>query len=489
MRAVNAARPSPVRARRSSQTRVFEVRDWGTTSIDASLLLAGRESRDPVPQIARLADHFVRSNQRAFSAVGVTAEPSFTGSAVRLRFHGGAKIGAVPLVSPTTGRPDYGIIVRPRFPWRGIGPMLAEMGWRVIPNPLRLPLLPQSDRQIPEWVLSTVILARMRELLRQLERRFEIVDEERRAPRGTIDWKRYATRNAARARFLGVPCRFPDLRDDRRLRAAIHFTLRRLLGSLASQRENGIHVVRLMDAARSLIELVRDTEPQPPSPRELEQWLRGPLTTPPFHAGVEAMQWTVEHRGLAGMNDLRGLPWSMSMDAFFEAWTEVVAGEVARRIGGTVRTGRQEQTRTPLRWDPPYRGSLQSLLPDVILHRPGLTLIIDAKYKRHWEEFQERAWLKQADELRAEHRDDLLQVLSYAHLSGDEHTVVCLAYPCTKSTWASMRAGDRAFYRGTLNAGTRRLELVFTAFPMGVPAKEVATPLAELMRRDWWRSA
>jgi hypothetical protein len=64
--------------------------------------------------------------------------------------------------------------------------MLAEMGWLISPTPLRLPLLKHSERRVPPWVLSFMILARLKALLDQLVRRFELVDEERLAPKGHV---------------------------------------------------------------------------------------------------------------------------------------------------------------------------------------------------------------------------------------------------------------------------------------------------------------
>ncbi|MGI6307210.1 MAG: AAA family ATPase [Dethiobacteria bacterium] len=75
----------------------------------------------------------------------------------------GGQVGALP----TSGRPDYGLVIKPRFGWQGIGLMLGSMGWKVIPIPLRLPLLPRPDRKIPPWVLSTTILLRLQKLLEQ----------------------------------------------------------------------------------------------------------------------------------------------------------------------------------------------------------------------------------------------------------------------------------------------------------------------------------
>ena len=93
---------------------------------------------------------------------------------------------------PMLAVPDYGLTIQPRFPWVGIGPMLAEMGWRIIPVPLKLPLLRRSERKIPGWVLSSMILNRLRALLDALTRRFEIVSEHLRAPRGSVHWYEYA---------------------------------------------------------------------------------------------------------------------------------------------------------------------------------------------------------------------------------------------------------------------------------------------------------
>ncbi len=94
----------------------------------------------------------------------------------------------MPLLSPTSGRPDYGLIIKPRFGWQGIGPMLGAMGWKILPEPLPLPLLPRSDRKVPPWVLSTTILLCLQRLFKQLEPRFELTSADLRAPRGQVNW-------------------------------------------------------------------------------------------------------------------------------------------------------------------------------------------------------------------------------------------------------------------------------------------------------------
>jgi McrBC 5-methylcytosine restriction system component len=466
---------------RADQSRCFEAVDSSTLRIPAATLLRGQPPRDLNSQAARLASQFISQNGPRFAQIGVEAGQQYDGNTVDVVLRTSTQVGAVPLLSPVTGRHDFGLVIKPRFDWPGLGPMLAEMGWRIIPKPLPLPLLPRSDRKIPPWVLSTVVLFRIKQLLDQLERRFEIVSAIRPAPRGTVDWARYATQHMGRADFMSVPCRFPDLRDDRELRAGIRFTLQRQLQGLDGQRTAGVFVLRLIALCQQLIERVRDVAPREPTARQIDAWFRGSLQTDAYRDGIQAIEWTADERGLAGLSDLQGLPWIMSMEVFFEAWVETVLAAVARRIGGVLKTGRKRTTLAPLDWDPPYVGSQRYLLPDMMLERGETTIIVDAKYKEHWEELQDRRWGELEAELRERHRADLLQVLAYANVATTPHVVVCLAYPCARETWASLIDRQRLVHRASLRAGEKRVDLVLTAVPMGVAAREVAHALAPLV--------
>jgi hypothetical protein len=225
-------------------------------------------------------------------------------------------------------------------------------------------------------------------------------------------------------------------------------------------------VFKLIELCQQLMESVQDVAPREPTPATIYAWLRGRLTTDSFRDGIQAIELTAQDRGLAGLSDLEGLPWSMSMDEFFEAWAETVLAAVARKIGGILRTARQRQTVTPLSWDPPYLGSQKSLVPDLVLEREDQTIIVDAKYKEHWEEMQRNRWTNLDEEIRERHREDLLQVLAYANLSNRERTTVCLVYPCQEETWKSLRERNMLFNRASIGVGTRRVDLALTALPV-----------------------
>lgn len=308
-------------------------------------------------------------NRGILGNFGISGDLDYDGNKVDLIIKTGTRIGAIPLLSPTSGKPDYGLVIKPRYEWPGIGAMLGKMGWRVIPSTLPLPLLPHSDRKIPPWLLSATVLLRIKALIESLDRRFEFTESYLAAPRGTVNWANYASTCIPVAKFLQVPCRYPDLRDDRELKAAIHYTLLKQLTSLESQRTAGIVVLQLINLCQLLLERVQGVAPRLPSSIAVNAWHRAPLRTAVFRDGLQAMEWSNDDRGLAGLSDLQGLPWVMPMEEFFEAWVETVVSELAKQTGGVMRIGRKRETVVPIIWNPPYAGSQKYLLPDVILER------------------------------------------------------------------------------------------------------------------------
>ncbi|HXB73106.1 MAG TPA: hypothetical protein VNY05_33020 [Candidatus Acidoferrales bacterium] len=462
----------------------LELRDHSRLTRSAIELFGSKASADPGAQAARLADQFITQNAPLFQLLDVAIQRDYDGCDVLLHICSGGAIGAVPLVSPLTARPDFGLVVQPRFPWAGIGPMLAEMGWLISPTPLRLPLLKRSERRVPPWVLSFMVLARLKVLLDRLDRRFELTTELRSAPKGTIDWTQYVTCQLPRGAFLSIPCTFPDLRDDRQLKGAIRFTIEKQLRSLETQHEQGTFVHRLIALAESLLRKVDSVPSHRPGVREIETWLRRPLRHDSFIEGLQAIDWTVEERGLAGLSDLEGIPWTMPMEQFFEAWVETVMRCVARSVGGILKTGRQRETVAPISWNPPYVGSQRSLVPDMILELDQTSFIVDAKYKRHWEELQEGGWQSESSALHEQHRADLLQILAYANLARTTDVVCCLVYPCSQGTWESLAKRDRIFHQSELPNRGRRVRVWLTAMPMGVAANIVAVPFSKKARAE-----
>lgn len=179
--------------------------DHSRVTRSAVEFFGSKNSSDPHAQAARLADQFIKQNSPILQLLQVDVRRDYDGADVLLHIESRSAVGAVPLLSPLNARHDLGLVVQPRFPWAGIGPMLAEMGWLISPSPLRLPLLRRSERRVPLWVLSFMVLTRFKALLDRLDRRFEVTTETRSAPKGRIEWTQYATRQMPRGDFLSVP--------------------------------------------------------------------------------------------------------------------------------------------------------------------------------------------------------------------------------------------------------------------------------------------
>lgn len=439
--------------------------------------LKNRRVRDPLSEAAKLSEQLLIQNRSVLALAQLRCEREFNGRDLRIHFHSGNTIGAIPLLSPTTGKPDYGVIIGPRFPWSGIGPMLAEMGWRVAPTPLKLETFKGSERSIPRWVLSSMILVRIRALLQSLTRRFELVTETKNAPRGRIRWTQYAVRSLPSARFLDIPCTYPDLRRERLLVGTIRFCLERIIEELESETEHGAFVHRLIEFAQQLLLSVREFPAYVPGATQMTSWLRKPLKTDSYIDGLQALEWTIERRGLAGGSNLEGIPWILEMERFFEAWVETVFHSVARTSGATMKTGRLRQTTKPISWDPPYLGSQKSLVPDLWLQWGSTTLIVDAKYKRHFEELQLLDWHALEAEWKEQHRSDLFQVLAYANLAESRTTISCLVYPCSDATWSHLKDVGRLFHKAEIAVGSRIVHLWMTAVPMIAAVNQVAAPI------------
>ena len=304
----------PLSARPRPNEICLELEDHSVASRSAIDFFQLRGLRDPHVQAARMSEQFVNQNQSLTALLDVRIQRDYDGSDVRLLIQSGNSAGAIPLISPITARPDFGLVVQPRFAWAGIGPMLAEMGWRVSPVPLRLPLLRRSERRVPVWVLSSMILVRLKALLDSLNRRFELTSETLLAPRGRVNWAQNVTRSLPSAGFLSVPCTFPDLRDDRLLKGAIRHTVECQIRSLETQKEHGAFVHQLIEFGQDLLRRVDSVPAYMPSPTILGNWLQRPLRTEQFIDGLQAIEWTIEERGLAGQSDLEGIPWAMPMD-------------------------------------------------------------------------------------------------------------------------------------------------------------------------------
>jgi 5-methylcytosine-specific restriction endonuclease McrBC regulatory subunit McrC len=200
-----------------------------------------------------------------------------------------------------------------------------------------------------------------------------------------------------------------------------------------------------------------------------------------FSDGLAAIDWTVEERGLGGVSELSGLAWRLDMESFFEAWVETLAERAARRFGAQPRAGRTSATKVPLDWRPPGSGSQRSLIPDVVMQRSDVVVVLDAKYKRHAQEIERLGWARVDESMREQHRNDVLQALAYSTLFDSPRVVACLVYPAAPDVWQGLVDRGRDCARARVRCGARHVELALLAVPMGPMSERACGALASLL--------
>lgn len=442
----------------------------------------GREGADVRASAERRADQLLDLNRGVLRDLGVDATTASRAGSPGVVFRTSTRVGAIPLLSPVTGRPDFGLVVEPRFTWSSAGDMLAGTGFRVVPELLPLPDLVQSERRVPPWVLSSVVLARLKSLLDSMQRRFAMSEADLPAPKGQVNWTRYATARLPRGRALEVPCRFPDLRDDEEIRSAIHWVVRRHREALLGQISAGRVIRKLLELCDLLIARLAGASPRLPNPSTRSAWTRAKTPQRVFREGIQAIEWTVDERGLAGLAELSGLAWRMDMEVFFEAWVEAVAELAARRTGAILLAGRRGETKVPLDWSPQAAGSQRSLVPDLVLRRQDVTVVVDAKYKRHAEEIERLGWAGADATLKEAHRADVLQALAYSTLFDSPRLVACLAYPAGPAAWRSLQERGRTSMRARVRTGARRVELALVAVPLTGDGRTAGAAVEQLVQ-------
>jgi hypothetical protein len=449
-----------------NSTRFVPLADWMHSSDGAA---------------ERQAEHLMTANRGLLRDLDLVASVARRGGQTGLSIAAGSQVGAIPLMSPVSGRPDLGLVVEPRFAWTSAGDVMASTGSKVVPSLLALPAVPRSERRVPPWVLSSVVLARVRALLDSMQRRFVVAEASLQAPKGQVHWTRYATTRFACGQALSLPCRFPDLRNDDELTSAMHWVVRRHRESLRGQGNGGLIVRQLLAECESLLMRLSGVSPRVPSPARRAAWHQHQLSTRVFSDGLAAIDWTVEERGLGGVSELSGLAWRLDMESFFEAWVETLAERAARRYGAQLRAGRTSATKVPLDWRPPGAGSQRSLVPDVVMQRSDVVVVLDAKYKRHAQEIERLGWTHVDELMREQHRNDVLQALAYSTLFDSPRVVACLVYPAAPDVWQGLVDRGRDCARARVRSGARHVELALLAVPMGPMSEQAGGALASLL--------
>jgi hypothetical protein len=414
----------------------------------------------------RWIDPFLAANEPALQRLDLSPQVHSAGG-LHLELRPSGRIGAVPLVAPATRRVCAGLLVSPRFRWSALGNVMSSVGFSVAPTLGGGALVPGSAREVPPWLIAGPVVRRIESLLAHRHSSFVRRREERRSPRGRVDWGTWARVQVPVGRWTALPCEFSDLADDPDLMAAVRWTLHRLDDDLS--RESGVGPARLLrariDALQGAIGEGPAVRPSAPTSPAFDVWAGD---------AVEAMGWVADERGLGGARELDGLAWDLVVAEVWEEWVRSFARDLAPRLG-LLGPG-EGALRRPLRWEGSVT-SMGSLAPDVGLRGEDRTIWLDAKYKAHLTLLRRHGWTALSETVRGEHRADLHQALAYAALADVDRVDTVLVYPSLGSDHPDPLA------IATVASGRRRVRLVLAALPFGF-----ATPSQREAAVATWRA-
>ncbi len=146
--------------------------------------------------------------------------------------------------------------------------------------------------------------------------------------------------------------------------------------------------------------------------------------------------------GVLSQNDAVRCAFAVDAKTLFEILVVHVASEWAALNGFTVLRGRDDSSRVPiLPIGERDRVMLQSLKPDVVLLSEHTAIVIDAKYKRHYDELSGPPAAVRSKEWYEEYRHDVHQILSYGVTYRRERTILLLTHPALRDTHQSSDGG------------------------------------------------
>ena len=182
------------------------------------------------------------------------------------------------------------------------------MGWRIAPTPLKLPLPKRSERKVPPWGDLGYGTGAAESAAGFPNQTFRVSQRDQISAQGShsLDSSTWSAIMEYRA-LLPVLSTFPDLRYDALLAGPFCYSLEKQRSALESQREHGAFIHQLIGFCNELLRRVQTSPAFLPSPSTLACWLQRPLRTQNFGTGQQAIEWTIDDRGLAGMSDLEGI--------------------------------------------------------------------------------------------------------------------------------------------------------------------------------------
>lgn len=336
------------------------------------------------------------------------------------------KIGLIPLRNPYGGHVYGSIVVKPKIGWIKISEILDSIEWKLKPIFLDKEEAIMSEGVLPRWLKAIDTLKAIEKALKMNFRGIKYIEEVKTQPTGKINWYRYSIENIPAGKWNRFNSKYIshslDIDIHRQFKGVIEQIKKDLLKPFVPNiiRQKAFPTLKLID---SILEKV---ESELPNINKIKK-----LKIPSFYrfyydeAKFKIMEYLSQSKFSIYSAEFSGLPWSIEMDRLFEYWIEYWSNKFSKLKGANFYSDIRGSSKIKFLSLNEWKG-LKILKPDIVIEKGDLTLIIDAKYKKHLMYLH----LNRIKEYMIDdHRKDIHQILAYISSSQKKTKRAILIYP------------------------------------------------------------
>jgi hypothetical protein len=370
-----------------------------------------------------IMQRFVVLNQKNLSYLGITASVIEREGRPAIQLCTSKYIGAIPIITPATGKPCGDLIVTGRF-GENAGELITFLDDSIRPEYSGEFMLTQDSQMTPPiFIECCKYLGAYIEADRFKWRKFNNVVKVESKPSGSTLWGEYAQRVAKNPLDVG---RFKNksniLSTNHTEWNQLNYVLSLAINELESTRVPIRTRVAYSDRISQLKRKLQSVTSEYTT--VVREHMSDPVVIKRLKQLANQILQNKSHEKLA---------WRMDYAEFFERYVQYIMEQVAKKKG--VRSINNPHYGISVNRRPAW--GLSYLEPDVVLHHDAKQIVIDAKYKSHL--FN---WEDQSDELKDTFRHDLHQILAYCSFSTGDNKEALIVYPYTDFTIRRMRVSN-----------------------------------------------
>ena len=405
--------------------------------------------------VGNLILKLIQYNKENLHFLGVESITEGSDDKVSVYFKSGQYIGAVPIISSSTGLPVADFLVTPRYvkskDFTTITDIIQKIKHDLVIEYKKDSILKSNKILEPPLFLEAIkFVNALRQLVTQNWNKFRQVTRLLNEPAGNVDWDDYARNEYKVERRLKFLCRKNELSSFHPEYCQIKYVYELCKKELLSTnttlkvRLNFSNYLQFIDKKLEFI-----------PPMRVSAMVTRVSDPPIVKQCKEIANRILQNKFVSS------LAWRVNLSELYERYIQYIFKLVSQRYGGKVINNSQlrEVGQAPVGW------KLKHLSPDIIYETRDETIMIDAKYKSHLYNTD-----SSTDSLKEEHRHDLHQILAYSSFTKfpeSNQKTAFLCYPSSEPYHFKLK------YNSLQRDFINRVILLGVPFDLGQSAKVV----------------